>query len=226
MRRKILISLIILLAIGGMIALELILNNMNGQNPLEETGPIKAEKTVHIGKHIYYAEDMYALRKADIDTKKEILDYLEELDKNIGYDIYVCGVYRSSVSRNLCINAYQYLDGVIIPDVFYRSKDNSDKPMLDLSDRGTPVSDIDISNMKDARDLTDDILKLAEQHSSELYYEDYNNKKIVGTYRPIYDAESRTLYYEFRINEYSEVRVDAKTGNIIYEYFWDGTIED
>ncbi len=225
MKRKIIITLMIILVAGGMIAAGLYFIN-NNNNLIEETGPIRAEKVKHIGKHIYYPEDMYALKTADKDTKREFFDYIEKLDKNIDYDIYVCGMHRFVRSRDICINAYQYLDGVVIPNVFYHSAENSDIPKMLLSDRGTPVSDLDTSNLIPAQDLVDDVYFLAEQNSGKMYFEDYHNQEIYGTYNLEYDTESGILYYSFNLNEYSEVHVDAKTGNIIYKYFWDGTMED
>lgn len=226
MSRKKRIILIILLAACGAIVSGVIFKNGVSDDLLAETGPIKAERIMCIGSHIYYPEDMYALTKADEDTRKAFFDYLEKLDKNLDYDIYVCGMNKGNGLGELSINAYQYLDGAIIPNVFYRSSDSSDKVQVLLLQRGTPVSDIDTSDLKPAADVTDVVLNLAEQHSSELYYEDYNDRKITGTYRLEYDNETGELYYAYRINEYSEVRIDSKTGDIIYSYFWDGTIED
>ena len=222
MRKKIIIGLIILFALVGIIAVGFwFFKKYNN-----DTGPIRAEKMKRIGNHIYYSEDMYALRKADKDTKEEFLNYLEELDKNIDYDIYVCGTYRSAINKDLCINAYQYLNGAVIPNVFYRSDNYSDEPRILLSDREAPVNSFDTSDLVPASEIVDDVLQLTEQHKDELYFDDYNNKEIVGTYRLEYDTYSNSLYYRFDINETSEVRIDAKTGQIIYEYFWDGTIVD
>lgn len=49
---------------------------------------------------------------------------------------------------------------------------------------------------------------------------------ITGTYRLEYDANKDILYYSFRINEYSEVCINAKTGDFTEQHFWDGVYVD
>ena len=45
--------------------------------------------------------------------------------------------------------------------------------------------------------------------------------EITGTYLLAVDSTG-TLYYRFTINRYSTVDVDAKTGEIIFERYWNG----
>ena len=47
------------------------------------------------------------------------------------------------------------------------------------------------------------------------------NDEITGTYLLVADANG-TLYYEFTICRYSKVCVDARTGEIISERYWNG----
>ena len=55
---------------------------------------------------------------------------------------------------------------------------------------------------------------------------EYWNKGIYGQYLLCYDEDKDVIYYAFTINDYSYIYFDAKTGEIIEEYYWNGDIED
>ena len=66
--------------------------------------------------------------------------------------------------------------------------------------------------------------KLAEEHKNELL--GYRESGVYGTYLLCYDLTRDILVYEFRINDYSALSFDAKTGELVHEYYFDGVIVD
>jgi hypothetical protein len=170
---------------------------------------------------------MYAFRTLDKDEKDEIILLFNKIDENVDLDLYIIGFSKNYINGNYRVNAFQYMNGAIIPGLFYTSEGDNDKPGMKLNDEEKePVKYLDTSNLYPVQNVIPDIVALAEKHSDSLYYEDYSNKEIKGTFRLEYDEKNDFLYYSFRINECSEVRVDAKTGDIKYKFFWDGVMED
>lgn len=197
------------------------------EEALEIYGPLQPERIERIGKHIYYKEDMYAFRNLDKEEKNEIILLFNKIDDNVDVDLYIIGFSKNYITGNYRVNAFQYMNGAIIPSLFYVSDGDADNPVMKLNDdEKEPLNYLDTSDLYPVQDVIPDIVALAEKHADSLYYEDYNNKEITGTFRLEYDVLNELLYYSFTINECSEVRVDAKTGDILLKHFWDGVMED
>ncbi len=47
--------------------------------------------------------------------------------------------------------------------------------------------------------------------------------RVTGTYI-IWAEYSGNIYYDFTVNTCSSIRIDARTGEILYENYWDGRI--
>ena len=41
-----------------------------------------------------------------------------------------------------------------------------------------------------------------------------------------YDTTLGQLVYDFRVNDYSEVKLDARTGSVVEERYYNGVIDD
>ena len=74
--------------------------------------------------------------------------------------------------------------------------------------------------------LFDKVMDLAEINRDKMFFDKNDQTEITGTYRLEYDANKDILYYSFRINEYSEVCINAKTGDFTEQHFWDGVYVD
>ncbi|MCR5148810.1 MAG: hypothetical protein K6C35_07565 [Eubacterium sp.] len=190
----------------------------------EFTGPLQPENIQKLGKHIYYSDMLWEKRNMDDTEKEDMIAYLSFLDKHTGDDLYICGFNTLSISGEPSVNAYQYLNGAIIPNVFYRTDDNYS--YISPTGRAMPLSQLDTSDLIPPQELFDKVLELAEQNRNQMFFSPKDTTPISGTYRLEYDTEADELYYSFRLNEYSEIRVDAKTGNITRQYFWNGVYID
>ncbi|MCR5251439.1 MAG: hypothetical protein K6E50_12620 [Lachnospiraceae bacterium] len=190
-----------------------------------EPKPVHAEEILQIGQHIYYSERLFENRHADEKERQEILDYLEEADQHVSRDVYICGSFRNSITDEPCMNAYQYLNGAIIPNVFFRTDDDLPYPNLVDGGRGTPVRKLDTSGLLDGDELAEKAISLAEQNKNKMMV-DRTTGEIYGTYRLEYDEERDILYYSYQLNEYSQIKLDARTGYVVEEYYFNGEFPD
>ena len=175
------------------------------------------------GSHIYYTDNVFENRKLTKDEEKEIRDFFRRADEKLTEDILVVGWSGKSADDSLMFNAYQYIDGVVVPDMFYRLTQDGGVSIEFISDNPA-IRSLDTAGMIEAEELFPVVDELAWQHRSELYMD--RDKKIYVIYHLEYDTIKDELYYCFRINEYSEIRIDAKNGNIIDEYYFNGEYID
>ncbi|MCR5119986.1 MAG: hypothetical protein K6B44_10280 [Lachnospiraceae bacterium] len=179
--------------------------------------------TGKIGTHVYTTDNVIKNRKLSRDEKKEINECLEQADKELTEDILVVGWCRLSENNRLMFNAYQYFDGVVVPDVTYRlTQDGS--PCIKHTGDIPAICSLDTAGMIDPEELFSTVDELALQHESELNMD--RDKKIYVIYHPEYDTFRDELYYYFSINEYSRIRIDAKTGDILEEHYFNGEFID
>ena len=231
---KILIIISAIILAGGLITAALFLTKGTIKNKKDKgsdkdgniiNGPFQPEEIRQAGKHIYYSSRFIENNHMERDEVREVMDYLEILDETLTEDIFVCGAYKSYLGgRN--ISAYQYLNGAIIPDVYYQSALNASYPTLVLTDRHKPVTSLDTTDIIPAEELFDKVMDLAEINRDKMFFDKNDQTEITGTYRLEYDANKDILYYSFRINEYSEVCINAKTGDFTKQHFWDGVYVD
>ena len=179
--------------------------------------------TGRMGTHVYYTDNVIKDRDLTRSEEKEIRDCLEQVDKELTEDILVVGWCRQSINDRLLFNAYQYYDGVIIPDVTYRLTQNGSMNIKQTGDIPA-VTSLDLSGMTEPEELFPVVDELAMQHEAELYMD--QGKEIYVVYNPEYDVFRDELYYYFRINDYSRIRIDAKTGDILEEYYFNGEFID
>lgn len=237
-KKNILLILTIIILAGGFITAAVLVvpktlkikNENNDSTDIydgsEITGPFQPENIQKHGDHIYYSDKLWENRGLDESEKEDVIAYLSDLDKYIGNDLYICGFSFLSAYGDIFVNAYQYQNGVLIPGVRYSTEDNY--PFLDLSptSKSLPVALIDTSDIIPAQELFGRVLDLAEQNRSQMFFNPKDTTPISGIYRLEYDVKTDVLYYSFRLNEYSEIRVDARDGSIVSQYYWDGVYVD
>ena len=176
-----------------------------------------------VGDHIIYSYNLFEGRNYTEKEKRDMLDYLEKVDAGLSEDLYVVGFTKMSIDGSYRFYARQICNGAVVSDVTYITDIDDPQPNIKLLD-GTPLSTLDTSGVMDPKELIDDVEALANAHSSELC--DYTSKGVYGDYILSYDERLGQLVYDFRVNEYSEVKLDAKTGSVVEEYYFNGDIPD
>ncbi|MBR4732382.1 MAG: hypothetical protein IK081_06395 [Lachnospiraceae bacterium] len=176
-----------------------------------------------IGTHVYYSYNVFEGRNLSADDEKEIVEYLKRVDEELNEDVFITGFGKVSHSCTWRFYAEQYLNGAVIPEVRYRTDVDTTKPNLCLV-RGEPVKELDTSWVIEAPTLIPAVKELALKHANELC--DYDRDGLYAKYLLTYDVRTDTLEYDFVINETSHIIVDAFTGLVISESYWDGVCED
>ena len=172
-----------------------------------------------IGDHIY----CFAFILEDPD-KVRIIDDLKTADKKMSEDICVVGYKYIEEYDKYRFYARQYVNGAVIPEIAYDTALDNHETHIVLKNEVTPVKDLDTSGVLSPEDLITSVREEAVQHTKDL--NEYDEKGIYGTYMLSYDRVKGILIYDFTVNETSQVKIDARTGAIIEENFWDGTIMD
>ena len=201
-----------------------VMNNIKGAIATAGSEPVRAEKMKQIGKHIYFEENMIDSRNLDRKEKNEILDYLEDLDATLTGDIYVTGFTKIREDNIIRVYARQYINGAVVDDVYYAS-DFIQTPNIVLASDFHEVTSLDTSSVIAPDQVIGDVLTCANANLNKMNVSQ-SNPEIYGTYKLQYSVFDGKLYYSFILNEYSEVKVDALTGAIYSEYYWDGIYED
>ena len=191
----------------------------------KEPDPFQEEIAGKVGKHIYYSAYMVEYKDMTGSEKKKLMEYLEEVDKGLDEDIFVVGYKYIELEKRLRVYARQYKDGVVVPEITYGTDLDNPDPNIVINRKNRPVGSIPgKEGLIDPKELFETVEKLAEEHKNELL--DYREKGVYGTYLLCYDLRRDILVYEFRINDYSTLSFDAKTGKIVDEYYFDGVIVD
>ena len=177
-----------------------------------------------IGNHIYYPEgvlfdgiDFYpgeeaALRKS-----------LEEKDKGQFEKLYVFNyICDQSPGGELHIQLYgrEYVNGVVLEDRPYYAQSEADTDRFTKMFAGRRKHYPSKISVIKPEKIIPDVEMLAIQNSYQMLMDRGNT--IYGTYILKGYAYSGQLYYEFKLNRYSYVNVDAKTGEILEYEFFDG----
>lgn len=176
-----------------------------------------------VGDHIVYSYNLFENRNYTDSQKESMLAYLEQVDAMLTEDIYVTGFTEMSIDGSYRFYARQYGNGAVVPDVYYWTDVDDPDPNMVVAE-GSPVTVPDTSGLIPAKELYQKVKALAEANSSQLY--DYGSKGIYGEYLLTYDISRDLLVYDFEVNEYSNVILNAKTGELVEERYDNGVIED
>ena len=176
-----------------------------------------------IGKHVYYSYNVIEGRNLSEEEMEEIFEYMRRVDRELKEDVFITGFGKMTATGRWRFYAEQYLNGAVIPEVFYWTDVDTYVPNLCVA-RGTPLKELDTSWVIPAPTLFQAVKELALEHADELC--DYNSKGLYARYLLTYNVTTETLEYEFIINETSSIYVDALTGQVTKEYYWDGVYVD
>lgn len=170
-----------------------------------------------IGEHTYYPQELFQ-RDREKKYKNDILSQLEEADKELHDDVYVHGVGESEIK-----DRFRFFGKAMMDDVVLESAD-----MTCWYDEGQGShweinsdfrrTGFDKSGLIDPADVFAKVYDGASKSKKALRE---GKGSISGSYMLIVRNDG-TLCYRFTINKYSEVDVDAKSGEILSERYWDG----
>ena len=194
-----------------------------------------------IGDHIYYSYNLYEDRNLDAAAKKELEDYLKTVDRKLTEDMYITGWCYAAYDERIMIYGQLRINGFIVPEYSYRTDNADETPNISygretlsdeieisegvyLPNEVDRLKEIDASGVIDPKDLIPQVTQKAMQHKEDLC--DYDEQGVYGDYLLCYDIYEQRLIYDFRVNEYSEIILDALTGEVVKESYWDGTIID
>lgn len=190
-----------------------------GEKPELTAETFTKAEMVKLGQHTYYPEDLFEQRDREGKYKDQMLSQLEEADKGLHDDVYVHGIGESEIKGKFRFFGMMMEDGVIYETAdmtcWYDPETGSAWSIDYTHFRRT---DFDKSGLIDPETVFDEVFQRASKSHQAL---SAGHGKISGTYLLTVDDAGR-LFYRFTINRYSTVDVDAKTGEIIKERYWDG----
>ncbi|MCR4640544.1 MAG: hypothetical protein K5697_00760 [Lachnospiraceae bacterium] len=177
-----------------------------------------------LGNHTYYSDEVIQNRSDDRATQQYILNCLKEADKSLNEDIYVFGIGESETRGEYRFWGNKYVNGIVVDESYmgaaYDSFNGYVWGRLDYTKTyPSPMA----KGVVPPRDIIDDVYAAADANKDQMFFG--KPEPISGTYMLKADLGG-SLYYEFTINEFSRVRVDALNGDIIMEHYWDGVYVD
>ena len=194
------------------------------ENPIAPDCDIKSENIMCMGQHLYYPADLLDDRPLTKDQKSFVKNYLKDVDSSLTEDVYVYGFNSDFEAGKFRIFGWQYLDGAVIPTVTYSTDLSNTHHNIAWNQDFPLVASIDTTGLLDPESFVPTVSELAESHKHLMMINKSGN--IYGTYRLEYDVIADKLVYRYELNEFSHIEIDAKTGEIFREYYWNGEYED
>ena len=194
--------------------------------PTDANTAFKPIRIQRIGNHTYCIDDLSEYRtNMNSSQKKHLRECLEEADKSLKEDVYVYSVGEAEMMGEYRLFGQKYQDGVVMDKVYFNAgQDDTNTYIWYQNDLTVPIPSFDKTGLMDPADLDDEVYDLAKQHEKEMF-DNRSTEPIRGEYILCVDLNG-TLYYDYRINEYSYVLVDAISGQVIRQSFWDGVYVD
>lgn len=181
------------------------------------SGAFKEAELIKIGEHTYYPEDLFDHSDRDRDYKDHMISQLTEADKDLHDDIYVHGIGESEVKGEFRFFGLMMNDGVTYDCAQMTCWYDDEQGSVWSNDSKFRRADFSKSGLIDAETAFGKVYENASKSDKVKRV----SSKVTGTYLLMCDSEGK-LYYRFTVNTYSTVDVDAKTGEIFSERYWDG----
>jgi len=176
------------------------------------------------GSHSYYSNDFYKDKNLDAKSKKAVERDIMKADKSLNDDVYITGFNSLYSTKDFRLFGCLILDGVVYEDYRMCAEDNGNGICWRAVDPTKTVPTFDLSGVAVPSEFYSFVYEKAEAHVNEIMMAG-SNTPITGTYILMVDP-SGELYYRFNICEYSHININAKTGHIMEEYYWNGVYID
>ena len=180
-------------------------------------GTFKEAKLIKIGEHTYYPEDLFDHSDRDRDYKDHMISQLTQADKELHDDIYVHGIGESEVKGEFRFFGLMMNDGVTYDCAHMTCWYDEGKGSFWSNDSKFRRANFNKSGLINAQDAFGKVYEKASMSDKVKEV----NSKVTGTYLLMCDSKG-TIYYRFTVNKFSTVDIDAKTGEIISERYWNG----
>lgn len=177
------------------------------------------------GERIYYTQELVEERgidEAELEKNLAILEeYIRRAYPETCWYISFFNQYEPIGTGGYEINfiCYQLVENVVIAD-----------NKISIATNGNRVTDkvVHSYHVFDEMSLAQGEL-IGDKQLSEIVSERalsyYGQTPFLGQYHMTYTAEKR-LVYDVQINEFSSMQIDAFSGEILWELFWDGVVTD
>ena len=187
---------------------------------------IRPVEIKRIGNHIYYPEGTFFLEKEEYPGQNEaIRKLLEYKDKEQKVDLFVYEQISygngEGVTR-IQLFARGYLNGVVLEDWPFRA-DSADDHKYFTKMFGQALGYPNKNQVILPHNIIPVVEELASKNRSLMLMDKGN--LIYGTYLLKMIGGTDHYYYEFMLNQYSYVKIDASTG-IVTEYKFSNGVSD
>ena len=224
MKKKI-IPIIIALVVGG-IVLSIILILRNNVS----VGEIRDKKYKKINNNLYYEDELIATKGRN--NKESILKYYEMISNYMAnkfpdIDFFIYNINFYDLDNKIYFNGYQLINMVLIENSNFTLSitDNNINEDVFLGNHYFINRDIDTKNIIDSNEAKQKALDLAKKNSDKMFSKMdsdlYDSKKIEGECYLAYDQENN-LCYKVVMNNGSYVSINARNGEVIKTYFFNG----
>ena len=199
-------------------------------SPTTVQNAFSEDKILKIGNHTYYSETMFALRGRTEEEREEVFAQMRKADKLLNCDIFVTGFNTEFGTADFRMFGLRMTNGIPEAKMSLSSgwDMENDKVLWGSHRYGLiefmPEVTIDTEGIMPAEPLFEKVYGLAKANEKYIF-EHRRTEPISGTYMLKAD-ETGVVYYEFRINKYTTIEVNAKTGEVMNEYYWDGVYVD
>ena len=175
-----------------------------------------------IGEHTYFEKDMFKVRNISAAREEYAKECLKKADHTLEEDVCLEGVYESETRGELRLYAKKYTDGIVYDDfeygAAYQEGIGYEWGRCDYTIR---QKEPDKSGLMPVEDIIEIVYDTASGNLEKMSPDFNKVSEIKGTYILTTNIDG-DLIYVFTINKNSTVSVDAHTGEILTEHFWDG----
>ena len=185
---------------------------------------IRKREYKKVGDNLYYTDELIENKGRDKDT---VLYYYQIISEYIKEN-FACDIYISNLSydvNEMYFNGYQMIDEVIIVDTFFTMTIKNNKVLDFYSVNGYNCmneSAVDTNGLLSVEKIKETASKLAKENADTML-EASNTNVIKGEIYLEYDKVN-ALYYKVVLNNGSYIKINARTGNVIDTYFFNGII--
>ena len=188
-------------------------NQPDNDVPSATVKPFNPANIIKIGDHTYYPDYLFENDSRFERDGERMLAELKKADKTLHDDVFIYGFGESEFKDEYRFFGKYMQDGIILQEGEMIAPFDPDSGYVwDIDVRHFRRCETDSSNLAPIEDICDKVYEAAIKEKGPV---------VTGTYILKADINGK-LYYEFRINTFSTVTIDAKTCEIIEERYWDG----